>query len=111
MTLLDLAIFQRQEALIRTLSARPELGRHVHELHWTVVDLSHPNEKEWDDVEMMDHVEEQRVILQEQDELEEKVFWYFTNTGAHDLRQQSLWQTFGSFVNVANIDICWLLSV
>jgi hypothetical protein len=112
MTRLDLATFHRQEAFIRSLSARPDLGRHVRELHWTVMDLSHPHEEEWDDIEMMDHFEKQRVMLQEQvyaDALDKKEFWYFTNTAAHDARQQSLWQTFGSFVNVSSINICWLL--
>jgi len=45
----DLSIFQQQERFMYTLGARPELGPHVRKLHWTVMDLSHPHEEEWDD--------------------------------------------------------------
>jgi hypothetical protein len=39
-TELDKKVFQKQKLFIRTLQCSPELGRHVREVHWTVLDAS-----------------------------------------------------------------------
>jgi hypothetical protein len=37
---LDRAVFEKQKLFIRTIKCSPGLGKHVRELHWTVLDAS-----------------------------------------------------------------------
>lgn len=39
-TKLDKKVFHKQKLFIQTMQRSPELGRHVRELHWTVLDAS-----------------------------------------------------------------------
>jgi len=105
----------KQEAFIRTMQEHPELEKHVCELYWTVFDLSHCSEDEWDDPVMAheqghqdtaDNNNNKKFLA---DTRTDDFYYYYADTAAHDRRADALWQTFESLVNVSSVDICWLL--
>lgn len=97
---------------MRTLYDNPFLGKHVRKLHWTVLDLSHCEEEDWEDPEMAREVEGHRkrgeVSDLPNDAFAYGEYYYALDIAAHNLKADMLWRTFKTFVNVKSIDICWL---
>lgn len=92
-----------------------DLDKYVRELRWTVLDLSHPEDEQWEDEKMLQRFNEQRDAHDNELALSgadtEDMCFYYDDTEAHELRACALWQTFRSLVNVSTIDICWLSQV
>lgn len=100
---------------MRTISEQPELGKHVRDLYWTVLDLSHCQAEEWEDLELARELDERLELSHDSEAPSEVivdgVYHYDLDHAAHQARAEALWKTFRSMMNVSSIDICWLLYV
>jgi hypothetical protein len=111
-THLDYNVFESQLEFIRTLSHASGLGKHVRELHWTALDLFDYEDEIWEDAKLARGIDD----VKKQCERDGFPVTPHRNYGiCSDLAVATLLnildcllRTFQTFVNVSEVDICWL---
>ncbi|KAF2472358.1 uncharacterized protein BDR25DRAFT_13680 [Lindgomyces ingoldianus] len=103
----EIEMFERQRLFIRTIIERPEYGKNVRKLFWTVMDSHDSWGSEdfgiyWED-ENGEPSDEYGYSGGNQDEFEDD-----EERPMYVPEDEPLWRTFASFTGVVSVDICWI---
>lgn len=121
LTPVDFRAFKKQVSFIHTIQEKPDLGRYVRELHWTVLNTN-SNDWRWrleDEFrrgwEVVDTISQTTRWYDNQDDEEgcyepedgTLIPLQFTLTPSN-IMPEPLWRAFRSMVNIVSVDMCWL---
>jgi hypothetical protein len=113
----DFAIFENQQKPMKTLRAKLELSKFVQELCWTVMAVPRRLEEDWDEQdeelahEILPKHSEVKCVKDGNGGCSSAGMELLHHLRRHRLllEQESVWRTFQGFVNVAKVDVCWLM--
>lgn len=105
---LDHQAYEKQMCFIQIIKQKPTLGKHVRELHWTVMDTSskywrwssadeYNTGVNWDDDEARYDPEDGTFTPPP-----------LVRKASSNNMSEPIWRTFRSITNISSVDICWL---